>query len=226
VPRDGKPTISEVSLRHKAGHRIFVRLRAVPIRNSHGTIIGAAESFDESLSASNWDRRQQKLAGYGCLDDASGVLSKGVTLAHLRENLATFAEHRLPFSILCVEVDQMDHLRATYGMAVMGSILRVVAQTLENSLRPTDFLGRVDENRFLAILTECGAADVERAAKRLKKTVGASEIEWWGDEWTVTASFGGATVQPGDSTESILERAEKSLAESIAAGGNQVNVAA
>ena len=108
----------------------------------------------------------------------------------------------------------------------MGSVVRVVAQTLENSLRPTDFLGRIAENRFLAVLTECGAGDVTRAAQRLKKMVGSSEIKWWGDEWSVTASFGGATVQSGDSTESILARAEKSLAESIAAGGNQVNVAA
>jgi diguanylate cyclase (GGDEF)-like protein/PAS domain S-box-containing protein len=226
VLRDGKATISEVSLRHKAGHRIFVRLRAVPIRNAHGTIIGAAESFDESLSASDWDRRQRRLADYGCLDETSGVLSKGVTLAHLRENLATFAEHRVPFSILCIEVDQMDHMRATYGLAVLGSILHVVGQTIENSLRPTDFLGRVAENRFLAILTECGPADIEKTARRVKKMVSTSEIKWWGDEWSVTASFGGATVQTGDTCESVLERAEKSLAESIASGGNHVHVAA
>ncbi len=141
----------------KSGHRIFVRLRAVAIRNAHGTIIGAAESFDESLSASDWDRRQRRLADYGCLDEASGVLSKGVTLAHLRENLTTFADHRVPFSILCIEVDRMDTMRATYGLPVVASILHVVGQTLENSLRPTDFLGRIAENRFLAILTECGA---------------------------------------------------------------------
>ena len=226
VLRDGKATISEVSLRHKSGHRIFVRLRAVPIRNAHGTIIGAAESFDESLSASDWDRRQRKLADYGCLDEASGVLSKGVTLAHLRENIATFTEHHVPFSVLCIEVDRMDNMRATYGLPVVASVLQVVGQTLENSLRPTDFLGRIAENRFLAVLTECGPADIEKTAKRVRKMVSSSEIKWWGDEWSVTASFGGATVQHGDTSESILERAEKSLAESIASGGNHVHVAA
>ncbi len=226
VLRDGKPAISEVSFRHKAGHRIFVRLRAVAIRNAHGTIIGAAESFDESLSASDWDRRQRRLADYGCLDEASGVLSKGVTLAHLRENLTTFVDHHVPFSILCIEVDSMDTMRATYGLPVVASILHVVGQTLENSLRPTDFLGRIAENRFLAILTECGASDIEKTAQRVKKMVGSSEIKWWGDEWPITASFGGATVQEADTSESILERAEKSLAQSIASGGNHVHVSA
>jgi diguanylate cyclase (GGDEF)-like protein/PAS domain S-box-containing protein len=223
--REGKPAIDDISLRHRAGHRIYIRLRTVPIRNSHGTIIAAAQSFDESPSASDWDRRQNKLADYGCLDQVSGVLNKEFTFAHLSEQLATFARHPVPFSILSIEVDQLDHLRATYGLAVVRSVLQVVAQTLENSVRPTDFLGRIAENRFLVILTECSLPDIEKAAKRLKKIVNSSEVKWWGDEWPVSASFGGAAARPGDDIESLLERAEKSLAESLAAGGNQVTVA-
>src|SRR5262249_22091634 len=119
--RDGKPTVMDVSLRHKAGHRVFVRLRAVPIRNSAGAIIGAAESFEEDLSASDWNRRQSKLADYGCLDGVTGVLNEGLTLSHLRESVATFAEHHVPFSILLVEIDRLDELRAKYGAAVIAA---------------------------------------------------------------------------------------------------------
>jgi diguanylate cyclase (GGDEF)-like protein len=132
----------------------------------------------------------------------------------------------MPFSILCVEVDGMDKLRSTYGLAVVGTVLHVVAQTIENTLRPTDFLGRFGEKRFLAILTECGPADVAKPAERLKKMVEFSEVEWWGDRWSVTASFGGTNVKPGDTVESVLERAEQSLNESLAGGGNRVTVAA
>jgi diguanylate cyclase (GGDEF)-like protein/PAS domain S-box-containing protein len=224
--RDGKPSMETISLRHRAGHRIYLRLRTVPIRNSHGTIIAAALSLEENPSEFEWDRRHDKLAGYGALDPVSGVLNKDVMLSHLREHLITFAEHSVPFSILLIEVDQLDHLRATYGMAVVASVLQVVAHTTENSLRPTDFIGRVADSRFLAILNECVLQDIERAAKRLKRAVSSSQIEWWGDRWAVSASFGGAAARTGDTSESLLERAEKSLVESLAAGGNQVTVAA
>jgi PAS domain S-box-containing protein len=76
VLRDGKPVAVNVSLCHKEGHRVLVRLRAVAIRNSHGTVIGAAESFEESLSVSSWDRRQGKLAAFGCIDEESGVFNR------------------------------------------------------------------------------------------------------------------------------------------------------
>jgi PAS domain S-box-containing protein len=125
--REGRPTVMDVSLRHKAGHRIFVRLRAVPIRNSRGVIIGAAETFEEDLSASDWNRRQSKLADYGCLDAPTGVLNEALTLSHLRESIATYAEHRVPFSVLLVEIDRIDRLRATYGAAVIAAVLRVAA---------------------------------------------------------------------------------------------------
>ncbi len=225
VLRDGKPTVMNVSLRHKAGHRVFVRLRAVPIRNNHGSIIGAAETIEEDLSSSDWDRRQSKLAGYGCLDPVTGVLTDSFTLSHLRESLATYTEHHVPFGVAIVEIDRLDYLRSTYGAAVIAAVLRVAAQTLENSLRPTDFLGRHGEHRFLAILVECAESDVEKVSERLKKMVASSEVQWWGDQWSITASVGCTSVRPSDTVESLIERAEVALGESLQTGGNRVCIA-
>src|SRR5579871_3382167 len=43
---DGRPREANVYLRHKEGHRVPVKVRAVPIRDGDGAIIGAAEIFD------------------------------------------------------------------------------------------------------------------------------------------------------------------------------------
>src|ERR1700735_111253 len=45
VLRDGRPTIADISVRHKAGHRVNVRLRSVAVRNGQGSTIGAVGSF-------------------------------------------------------------------------------------------------------------------------------------------------------------------------------------
>lgn len=219
--REGKPAMCEVSLRHKAGHRIFVRVRAVPIRNAHGTVVGAAESIDESVSASEWDRRQSKIAEYGGLNSATGALTHDLIISHLREAVSTFTESRVPFSILVVKVDGIEQLRAAYGGAVISAVLRVVATSLENILRPTDSLGRLSESHFLAVLNECGSTEVRKTAERIKKTVQASEVQWWGDRWSVTVSIGGTAVGAGDTLDSLLARATRALEQSIEAGGNR-----
>ena len=153
--REGRPTQALVSMRHKSGHRIPVQLWAFPVRNSDGVIVGAAESFEESIALAEWDRRQTKLASYGCIDEASGVLNHGVMQSHIGENIRLFEEHHVPFSILCMEMDHLDKVQSRDGPGAIAVILRVVGQTLESTVRPTDFLGRWQSNQFLAILTEC-----------------------------------------------------------------------
>ena len=71
VLREGRSVVAEVSLRHKAGHRIPVRMEAVPIRNSHGSIVGAAESFSATITATEGEQRQQRLQDYGYIDEAT-----------------------------------------------------------------------------------------------------------------------------------------------------------
>ena len=224
VLRDGKSVDVDVALRHKDGQRVPVRLRAAPIRNEHGSVIGAVENFDESPSVSNWDRRQTRLASYGCLDEMTGALSHDFTFTRLRENLATFAEHHVPCAVLCIQVDGMERLRAAYGPTMIPEALRAAAQTLENSLRPTDCLGRWNEKQFVAVLSECAESDIRAVAERLKKMVNSSGIRWWGDTISITASCGGTAAREGDSIESIVTRAQRALEESLAASGNRVTV--
>jgi PAS domain S-box-containing protein/diguanylate cyclase (GGDEF)-like protein len=220
VLRDGKAIAMQLSLRHKEGHRVYVRLRAVAIRNSHGSIIGVAESFEESLSVSNWDRRQVKLSEHGCIDPATGAATTEYTLRQVQDHLARFVDFQIPVSILYVQIDQIDEFRNKYGAAALPAISKAVAQTLGNSLRPTDLVGRISKTHFLALLTECGAAEAEKVAARLKKMVKYAEIDWWGDWLSVTTSFGGATAEEGDTVQSMLARGEAALEECARRGGN------
>jgi diguanylate cyclase (GGDEF)-like protein len=102
--------------------------------------------------------------------------------------------------------------------------LRAVAQSVESSLRPTDFVGHAGGNIFLAVLTEYTGPDLNKTAERLRNTTNNMKIAWWGDELPVTASIGGAAVVIGDDEKSLLKRAVDALAKTIAAGGDRVTI--
>jgi diguanylate cyclase (GGDEF)-like protein/PAS domain S-box-containing protein len=224
VFRDGKPSIMDVSILHKDGYRVPIVLRTMPIRNSRGAVVGAAESFEKNRSASDWTRRQSGFADFGCLDAMTGVAAQSFMETHLRENLITFAEHHIPFGILLVQIDHMDQFRASRGPGVVSTILRVIAQSIENCVRPTDLVGCWGENQFIAILLECKESEVALVGERVRKMIGRSEIEWWGDKFSVTSPVGGAGCRAGDNTEALIARAAASLQESIGKGGNCVTV--
>jgi diguanylate cyclase (GGDEF)-like protein len=188
-----------------------VLLRIVPIRDQHGSMSGAALSFDEQKFTQARDRHQHHLAAYGCLDENSGVPNRSFTQFHLREHLASFIEYHLPFSIMCIQVDNLAGFRTNYGPHATDAILRVVAETMTGSLRPSDFLGRWSSDQFLAILADSGLAGVEITGKRMRKVVTFAGLKWWGDELSVTVSIGHATAQAGDTVDSLADRAIYSL---------------
>jgi diguanylate cyclase (GGDEF)-like protein/PAS domain S-box-containing protein len=222
--RDGKPSIMDVSILHKNGYRVPIVLRTNPIRNSHGAVIGAAESFEKNRSASEWTRKQSAFADFGCLDAVTGVAAQSFMETQLRENLITFAEHNIPFGILLVQIDRMDQFRASRGPGVVPTILRIIAQSVENCVRPTDLVGCWGENQFIAILLQCKESEVALVGERVRRMIGRSEIEWWGDKFSVTSPLGGTGCRTGDKVELLIARAEASLKESIGKGGNCVTV--
>jgi diguanylate cyclase (GGDEF)-like protein/PAS domain S-box-containing protein len=224
VFRDGKPSVMDVSILHKNGYRVPIVLRTNPIRNSHGAVVGAAESFEKNRTASDWTRRQAAYADFGCLDKTTGVAAQSFMETQLRENLTTFVEHNIPFGVLFIRIDRMDQFRASRGPGIVPTILRIVAQSVDNCLRPTDLVGCWGENQFLAILMECRESEVSLVGERVRKMIGKAEPEWWGDRFSVTSAVGGAGCRPGDNIEMLLARAEASIQESIGKGGNCVTV--
>jgi diguanylate cyclase (GGDEF)-like protein/PAS domain S-box-containing protein len=224
VFRDGKPSIMDVSILHKEGYRVPIILRTNPIRNGRGTVVGAAESFERNRTASESTRRQSALGDFGCLDAVTGVAARSFMETQLRENLITFAEHNTPFGILLIQVDHMDEFRASRGPGIVPTILRIIAQSIENCVRPTDRVGCWGENQFIAILLECRESEVSLVGERVRRMIGRAEIEWWGDKFSVTSPVGGAGCRPGDDVDLLMARAAASLQESIGKGGNCVTV--
>jgi diguanylate cyclase (GGDEF)-like protein/PAS domain S-box-containing protein len=220
---DGEPRVAEIYLLHREGHRVPVRVRAVPIRDRHGSIIGAAETFEERYLLPDPERRDNCFATAPCMDEMSGLPDHALVESLLRENINLFAEHAIPFALLCVQIDQLDHFTATHGREAGNAILSAVARTLKNTLRPCDPVGRWAEDRFLAIVPYCAGSTVEQVGERLKNVVGFAAIPWWGDRVSITISVGATSVCAGDDAGSIVSRAEKALEQSLASGGDCVS---
>ena len=84
-------------LHHKSGYDVPVLIRAVPVHNSHGSIIGAVETFDE-LEQTDLNRAEKAIPG--SVDEITGLASPAQMKSHLREALANFTEHQVAFSML------------------------------------------------------------------------------------------------------------------------------
>jgi diguanylate cyclase (GGDEF)-like protein len=146
--------------------------------------------------------------------------------AHLREMLGTFAEAQVPFGVLRLRLEGLEEFRSRYGPQAEAALLRVIGRSVEGSLWKTDFVGRWSDDEFLVIVNGCSEESLRSVGERIRRMLTSNGIEWWGERRSLPVSVGQAAAQPGDTIESLLGRAQKSLEVAAAlraraAGGSQ-----
>jgi len=210
--RSAQPAGATGFLHHKAGHEIPVRVRAVPVHNEHGSIVGAVEIFEDLQQASHLPERGEPHEQLPeSLDPVTGTASRAVLELHLRTALGAFREQKVPFGLLLVRVEKLMQFRSGLGTEAAASFLRVVARTLEGALWITDFIGRWSDDHFLVILRGCQQEALQTVKERVRRTIAGEGIEWWGERRSLPVSIGAASVEGEDTVESLLGRVQKSL---------------
>jgi diguanylate cyclase (GGDEF)-like protein/PAS domain S-box-containing protein len=214
--KTAKPAEAIGFLHHKAGHEVAVRVRAVPVHNTRGSIVGGVETFEEQQVSALPEDREEGLNLPGCRDEVTGLASRVMMQAHLRETLGTFTEVQLPFGVLLVRVEGLDHFRAAFGLEAAAALLRAMAHTLGGALWKSDCAGRWSDDQFLLILNGCREDALHLVRERLRRMLADDAIEWWGERRSLPVSIGTAKAAEGDSIEALLARLQESLASASA----------
>jgi diguanylate cyclase (GGDEF)-like protein len=141
----------------------------------------------------------------------------------LQRELNTMASGYTPFSLLLIDVDHFKAINDTHGHLVGDDILRELTQSIENSLRPEDTIGRWGGEEFLVLANGTELASAEMLAQRIRLAVEQQEFTTVG---RVTVSIGVAPFQPNTSVSHTFSSADKALYEAKHAGRNRVVVAA
>lgn len=217
---DGRPREASLYLRHKKGSRVPVNVRAVPIRDANGVIIGAAETFDESGDTAVLNPRVNAQAVRNRNNERTGVWEESFTRRYLKACLRDYEESGIPFGLLLIAVDDLSPFRQSYGGQAVLKMLETVGETMARSLREDDIIGDWTGNRFLALMVNCPAENLARVTLRLKRMAGMAEMAWWGERLSVTVSIGGAAVAANDTVDSLLARSETALRACACKGGN------
>lgn len=201
---------------HKNGSRLAVRVRIKPIFEHSDVIVGAVSLFEEAF-AFREDSGSPLM--FGCLDGSTGLPSARLTRAVLNESLASAEHSRAGFGVLRVRILGLDDFRARHGPQAIVPFLRTAAHTLRHNLDPENFVGRWEEDGFLAILQSGSPMAVAATAEFIRRLLSRSQISWWGDQFPINAELDSAVVGPGEQLPAILAAPLSGAAKAAVAGG-------
>jgi diguanylate cyclase (GGDEF)-like protein/PAS domain S-box-containing protein len=219
---DGVRREAEVFLHHKDGHRIPVRVRAFPVRDEQGAIIGAVESFSDNFEKAAIEQRVRELEELALLDPLTQIGNRRYIEMNVQSSLHELDRYHWPFGILMMDLDHFKAVNDAHGHEVGDEVLKMVARTLASSLRSFDFLGRWGGEEFVAVLVNTDPDGLVTIANRVRSLVRASFLTRPEGTLGVTISIGAAVARSTDTVETLIDRADQRMYASKAAGGDRV----
>ena len=129
-----------------------------------------------------------------------------------------------PLSLIVLDVDRFKLYNDEYGHLVGDRILRAVADTLRQHMRPTEMAVRFGGDEVALLLPGRSATEAHQVAERLRQAVTGIALPdpAGGTLPSPSISLGLAELRRGDNLESLLARADAALYRAKHAGRNQV----
>lgn len=126
---------------------------------------------------------------------------------------------------LCLAMIDIDHFKDVndrHGHAVGDSVLKELAQLIENNRREADSFFRVGGEEFCLITFADNGANLETACEKIRKMIAENSFEQAGH---LTISIGASHYTPDDSYDTLFKRADGALYKAKQTGRNRVVVA-
>lgn len=222
--KDGLLRESNIYMHHKFGHRAPVFVRASPMRNELGDIVGAVEIFTDNSKNLDLIKEMEELRKEVLTDKLTGIGNRryaDITLNRLDESMK---ESKVPFGVVFTDIDHFKNVNDTWGHSVGDLVISMVAKTLTAVLRPLDVACRWGGEEFIILIPNTTKNRLVIVTERIRMLVEQSWIVHEGDRIAVTASFGAAISNAGETAASVVNRADKQVYLSKKSGRNCVHL--
>jgi len=225
--RKGEKRIeSEIKKEGPAGKAVYYSIISTPFKGPSGDLLGAVQHItditervkaEKALAES--ERRYKELS---LVDELTKLFNKRYFNTHLQLEVERANRHGQPLSLLLLDIDNFKHHNDTYGHADGDRVLARLGQVIKESLRVNDVPCRYGGEEFTIILPETSGEQAIVVAERIRAGF-AGVIFQPNPQETVqkTVSIGVTQYLPGESGQSLLERADQNMYEAKQSGKNR-----
>jgi diguanylate cyclase (GGDEF)-like protein len=228
--RQGEPT------RHRASYRLLLEDRTLGeialtrARRFSDTEIGTIEALIGGLVYALRNALLYREALESALHDPlTGVANRSALDTTLRREIGLAQRHRLPLSVLVLDIDKFKRINDNHGHAAGDAVLKTLARGVEACIRTTDVLARFGGEEFVVILPGTDSAGAQLLASRIRHAVEALRCDVDGIRGPValhiTVSIGVASLDNAENAEQLLQRADHAMYAAKHLGGNRVDSA-
>ena len=157
-------------------------------------------------------------------DPLTGLPNELALHKRLQREVGRTQRVNAPLCLAQWEIDDFRDICSRCGRQVGEKLLHSVGKNLSNLIRKNDMAARLRGEEFVLLLPEVGADQARPMVDAMRRKLSATTFRFKGEALHITVSCGLAQHQPGQTVETLLERADQALAQSKARGRNHCTV--
>jgi diguanylate cyclase (GGDEF)-like protein len=188
-------------------------------RNLLRILAGRVRSDDAVIGESS--RQKRHLEQLATVDQLTGLRNRRWLDDAFERQLARAVRTGQAMSVMMLDIDHFKRLNDTHGHACGDAVLRRVAQTLADGLRPQDLAARYGGEEFAVLLPGINEENAVAIAERIREAV---QEEGAAAGPPVTVSIGIASRSGDQPLTALLERADEALYRAKNTGRNRTAV--
>lgn len=200
----------------KDGSFFFVDQSIAKIEDEANRVTHYVSFSKDATQRLEYERTLKDMASKDAL---TGLLNRRSGEQLLKQYVADKPDARNTLSLIMLDIDNFKKINDTYGHARGDEILKTQSLLLKHKVRSTDSVVRWGGEEFLILLPDTQLAAALEFAERIRRSI-ADENDC--EAGKVTASLGVAELQVGESSASLLNRADKALYKAKLEGKNRV----
>jgi diguanylate cyclase (GGDEF)-like protein len=156
------------------------------------------------------------------LDELTGAFNRRCIMRMLDEEIARARRSGSPCSVALIDLDWFKRINDAYGHPTGDEVLRTFAITMFANIRSVDRFGRYGGEEFLLVLPDMTTDQGARVLDRLRAII--ADLDWsaFSAGMKVTISAGVATLNPDETPDTLLARADNALYAAKARGRNRI----
>jgi len=164
-----------------------------------------------------------ELKDWPIVDPMTGTFNRrGITIT-LLELMALAGRYGRKLSVAMIGIDHLSQVKNEYGPTVGDVAVESIAETLGETLRMPDRVGRYAKDEFLLVLPETDLESARQIAERIRQAAAETEIRTGvRKKVQLTISVGLTQYREGEDIEHLVSRATKLMSNAKDSGNNQV----
>jgi diguanylate cyclase len=173
----------------------------------------------ESQSAQIEQRmlEQQRLA---LLDSLTQLPNRNAYEQRLTYEYERWQRYQRPLVLAVCDLDHFKSINDNFGHLAGDKVLRIIAKTLRDRLRKTDFVARFGGEEFVILMPETERQEALQTLDAIRQAVAASPFHFRDKPVAITLSVGIAIFSDTATSDHVFERADTALYQAKQAGRN------